>query len=99
MSLSPIMNCMLLQNVNSESDKHDKVHPQEYNPVLDLIFPSREWEENGIIWRQVASTEPGNQKELLKLNEDFESHMSYWNIQSKGLSPIRKELYGQYFGS
>jgi hypothetical protein len=89
---------MLLQNVKSESNELNKDYLKKYNQVLDVIFPPREWEENGITWRQVTSRKPPSQNEHLKLNENFESQISYWNIQTKGLTPIRKELYGQYFG-
>ncbi|XP_025411316.1 28 kDa inner dynein arm light chain, axonemal-like, partial [Sipha flava] len=85
------------KNVKSESNELNKDYLKKYNQVLDVIFPPREWEENGITWRQVTSRKPPSQNEHLKLNENFESQISYWNIQTKGLTPIRKELYGQYF--
>lgn len=71
----------------------------EYLFLLDYVFPPEEWEENGNTWRRTASTKPATREDVINLEKELFSQMTYWKARTKGLCPIRRELFSQCFGA
>ena len=80
-----------------------KLPPVERAPqtedILNSILPPREWEENGQSWTQKVSSTPATRLDVINLQESLDQMLQKRQARETGICPVRRELYGQTFGS
>ena len=64
---------------------------------LDSIIPPREWLENGIHYRQVASRMPAKKEDVTELMKSLDSKITERQARESGVCPVREELFTQCF--
>lgn len=59
----------------------------------------REWEEENKLWVQKVSSTPATRQDVLTLQEQLDSMLQRRQARETGICPVRRELYGQCFGT
>ncbi|KAK7603698.1 hypothetical protein V9T40_003697 [Parthenolecanium corni] len=70
---------------------------KETEEALNYILPPREWEENGVHWRQKVSSDPVTRNDIIKLTEQLDIRLQQSQAKMLGICPIRRELFTQCF--
>lgn len=77
--------------------KAESAVSKETEELLDCILPPREWEEDGLLWRQKVSTDPATRLDVIKLGEMLDYRLQERQAREAGICPVRRELYTQCF--
>lgn len=78
----------------SESEKKST---KECDEILNFIFPPKEWEINGNLWRQNVSNKPATRAEIIELCKTLDKSLERLQGRETGVCPIRRVLYAQCF--
>ncbi|XP_065213381.1 axonemal dynein light intermediate polypeptide 1 [Planococcus citri] len=70
---------------------------KETEDALNCILPPREWDEDGVRWRQKVSTEPVTRTDVIKLGEQLDLRLQERQARVIGVCPVRRELFTQCF--
>lgn len=81
--------------MNDGKDKNEKI--EELDEILNSIFPPKEWEENGKLWRQQVSNQPVTRMDTIKLTRMLNKTMKNLQARETDICPIRRALYSQCF--
>jgi len=78
-------------------DDVDECDQHSCDDVLNSILPLREWEKDGITYRQRISKTPATEINVKNLGEKFDILLKRYKAKEIGICPIKQELYGQCF--
>lgn len=87
-----------MKNVDSLDLDENVAERLKCNDVLNRIWPPREWEKDGKLYRQTISNQPAIAWEVNKLIENLNTHLEQLKAREVGICPIRREIYRQCFG-
>lgn len=65
--------------------------------ILDVIFPPRQWEENGRLWRQTVSPHPVTTDCIPQLGERLDKCLQEQQAKEDGIDAVRAKLFDQFF--
>lgn len=74
-----------------------KEKQKECDEILNCVFPPKEWETNGKLWRKYVSNQPATRAEIIELCETLDKSMERIKGRKTGVCPIRRVLYAQCF--
>merc|ERR1719453_107192 len=67
------------------------------NTVLEMILPSRRWQDTDGMWMQTISSEAGTRFDVMTLQEKLDDLLYSKQARDTGICPIREELHSQVF--
>lgn len=89
-------------DINDEDNKKPKELPQiDSNPsekeTLNIMFPPKEFEENGKKYIQYVSIDKATRDQARDLLNALDDNIKKRQAREKGICPVREELYNQCF--
>ena len=89
-------------DMNEEENKKPKELPQiDSNPsekeTLNIMFPPKEFEENGKKYIQYVSIDKATRDQARDLFKALDDKIRERQAREKGICPVREELYNQCF--
>lgn len=75
----------------------DKIENTQLDEILNSILPPNRFEKDGVFYEQQVSKEKCERNDIVKLTETLDHNLSIRQARSKGICPVREDLYHQCF--
>jgi len=80
---------------STSSSSYRSQTSSEVETILNTILPPKEFEEDGLVWRQQVSAKETNRRDVETLRSELDKLLASRQARDSGICQVRRELYAQ----